>query len=147
MGSLQQILSVRFLDRWDRFQGDSFSESGAKVNCVMVRACLPYACFCAFCVCPFMCVYYTHNVRIMHVYPCGGMCVWNAAECVEYVHVCLCTVLYGRVWAVRITQRLHHIENQHIAGSQAHTNRLHHRAFSFLRKGLKCMCLSLLLRL
>lgn len=43
--SLQQsgILRIRHLDRRDRFVGDSFSESGAKVNCVMFRACVPYA--------------------------------------------------------------------------------------------------------
>lgn len=38
------ILKLRVLDRRDRFLGDSLSESGAKVNCVMFRACAPYAC-------------------------------------------------------------------------------------------------------
>lgn len=38
-------------------------------------------------------------------------------------------ILYGHVWAVRITQRLHHIENQHIVGSHTHTNRFHRGAF------------------
>lgn len=40
----------------------------------------------------------------------------------------LCIVLYGCVWAVGITQRVHHIENQHTVGSQAHTKRVSSRS-------------------
>lgn len=53
------ILKLRVLDRRDRFLGDSLSESGAKVNCVMFRACAPYACV-------FVCVY---------IYMCVCVCL------------------------------------------------------------------------
>lgn len=65
------------------------------------------------------------------MWACWGTGVWNAAECVDYVcfsRVCLCIVLYGCMWAAGITQRVHHIENQHTVGSQAHTKRVSSRS-------------------
>lgn len=45
-------------------------------------------------------------------------------------NVRLLSVLYVCVWAGWIAQRVHHIENHHIVGSQAHTNGFYHRALS-----------------
>ncbi len=103
----------------------------------MFRACVPYACvfLCvpvSTCVKPhFTCVPVPITMPL-HVWACGGMGVWNAAECVECVSSMCACALYcmASVWAVRITQRVHHIENQHTVGSQAHTNGFHHGAFS-----------------
>lgn len=73
------------------------------------------------------------GVRI-EAFACVGMwgygCVKCCVESVRLSCVRLCLVLNGRVWAVRITQRAHRTENQHIVGSQAHTNGFHHGAVS-----------------
>lgn len=73
-------MRVRVLDRRDRFWGDSFSETEAKVNCVMFRACVPYV----LCVKPYLiCVSMPNTVPCVGVR--GRMGVWDAAECVECV--------------------------------------------------------------
>lgn len=95
--SLQQneILRLRVLDRRDRFLGDSLSESGAKVNCVMFRAC---AC-----------------VHHMCVLACGGVCVCEGYGCTS----CRSAWSIGMVlFAACGQQRAHHIENGRIVGSR-----------------------------
>lgn len=128
----------RFRTEGDTFLDDSFGESGAKVNRVMFRARAPYAC-----VFPVRrCVCFSHNDGITCV-GVRGRGAWNAAQCVESApkmprHECLCAALHCHAWAVGIAQRVHHIEGQHIVGSQTHTNHgvffPSHSASLFLKK-------------
>lgn len=93
-----------------------------------VPVCRIHVHFCASHVC--LC-----SLRCLCLWARGGMGVRKAAECVEHLRffdVCLCTVLYGCVWAVRIKQRAHHIENRHIVGWQAHTKGFSSRSLLLL---------------
>ncbi len=108
---LQQnrILRLRVLDRKDRFLGDSFSESGAKVNCVMFRACLLHACV-FLCINVCVCIYVCPCVKLhftcvsmpimmpLHVRVWVCEMLQDTYQCVCVCVFLLCVHVYCAVW-------------------------------------------------
>lgn len=101
--SLQQnrILRLRVLDRRDRFLDDSFSESGAKVNCVMLSARVPYACLFPVhpCVCTYVCEAQLHMCICAHNDAFARVWVCRRYGCVKCCGMCrVCVFVFCIVW-------------------------------------------------
>lgn len=104
--SLQQIVILRrrVLERRDRFQSDSFSESEAKVNCVMFRACVPY--WVCVSVHPFVYVcakpHFTRvSAPVTMPFACVGVGLYGRVKCCRMCGVCvfiLCVLVCCIIW-------------------------------------------------
>lgn len=94
------------MDRRDRFLGDSFSESGAKVNCVMFRACVPYACvFQCIPVCVCVCAWVKPHFTCVHArndaFAGMGVLGYGCVKCCRMCRVRVflpCVIVYCIIW-------------------------------------------------